>query len=169
MTTTTMKIYDLQPTLDNPSLSRIHFPTWLKSLYNISQMKFTTSPSTKIGTFALKYVPGLSLASPPCTRQCLWRRSRLLQHQGCPIRIPTTRSCRSAPLVLFANFRDFCSSMTQNYEFLTACGYKSPNSHASIIFWPQFKPGPNLTRTSPRGAPTLLSTNVPLPLSNNTF
>jgi hypothetical protein len=37
-----MKIYDTQPTLDNPFLSRIRFPTWLKSLYNISQMELTT-------------------------------------------------------------------------------------------------------------------------------
>jgi hypothetical protein len=42
MTTTTMKIYDIQPTLDNPSLSRIRFPAWLKCLYNISQMELTT-------------------------------------------------------------------------------------------------------------------------------
>ncbi len=42
MTTTTMKIYDLQPTLDNPSLARIRLPTWLKSLYNVSQMELTT-------------------------------------------------------------------------------------------------------------------------------
>jgi hypothetical protein len=37
-----MKIYDIQPTLDNPSLSRIRFPAWLKCLYNISQMELTT-------------------------------------------------------------------------------------------------------------------------------
>ncbi len=42
MTTTTMKIYDLQPTLDNPSLARIRFPAWLKSLDNVSQMELTT-------------------------------------------------------------------------------------------------------------------------------
>jgi hypothetical protein len=33
--------------------------------------------------------------------------------------IDATQSAIMAPLVLFANFRDFCSSMTQNYEFLT--------------------------------------------------
>ncbi len=42
MTATIMKIYDIQPTLDNPSLSRIHFPAWLKCLYNVSQMELTT-------------------------------------------------------------------------------------------------------------------------------
>ncbi len=44
MTTFTMKVYDIQPALlvDVPSLSRIRFPSWLKSLYNISQMELTT-------------------------------------------------------------------------------------------------------------------------------
>ncbi len=42
MTTTTMKIYDIQSTLDKPSLSRIRFPAWLKCLYNVSQMELTT-------------------------------------------------------------------------------------------------------------------------------
>jgi hypothetical protein len=42
MTTTTTKIYDIQPTLDNPWLSRIRFPGWLKRLYNVSQMELTT-------------------------------------------------------------------------------------------------------------------------------
>jgi hypothetical protein len=37
-----MKIYDIKPALDVPSLSRIRFPSWLKSLYNISQMELTT-------------------------------------------------------------------------------------------------------------------------------
>jgi hypothetical protein len=41
--TTPVKIYDIQHSLDNPSLSRIRFPTWLKCLYNnVSQMDLTT-------------------------------------------------------------------------------------------------------------------------------
>ncbi len=39
-----MEIYDLQPTLDNPSLARIRFLAWLQCLYlySVSQMELTT-------------------------------------------------------------------------------------------------------------------------------
>jgi hypothetical protein len=58
--------------------------------------------------------------------------------------IDATQSAIMAPLVLFANFRDFCSSMTQNCEFLTNCGHNIPeltridNFISSIQAWPQF-------------------------------
>ena len=42
MTTTTVKVYNLQPHLDIPAQSRIRFPLWLKCLYNIAQMELTT-------------------------------------------------------------------------------------------------------------------------------
>jgi hypothetical protein len=60
--------------------------------------------------------------------------------------IDATQAAIMVPLVLFANFRDFCSSMTQNYEFLTACGHNIPeltridNFLASIQAWPKFDP-----------------------------
>ncbi len=78
--------------------------------------------------------------------------------------IDATQAAINAPLVLFANFRYFCSSMTQNYEFLTACGHNIPeltridNFLASIQALPQFDPYIITWRTS---------TNGPLPLSNN--
>jgi hypothetical protein len=58
--------------------------------------------------------------------------------------IDATQAAIMAPLVLFANSRDFCSSMTQNYEFLTSCGHNIPeltridNFTASSQAWPQF-------------------------------
>jgi hypothetical protein len=58
--------------------------------------------------------------------------------------IDATQAAIMAPLVLFANFRDFCSSMTQNYKFLTSCGHNIPeltridNFLASIQAWLQF-------------------------------
>ena len=40
--------------------------------------------------------------------------------------IDATQDAILAPLVHFANFRDFCSSITQNYEFLTSAGHNIP-------------------------------------------
>jgi hypothetical protein len=113
MTTTTMKIYDIQPTLDNPSLSRIRFPAWLKCLYDISQMELTTLDP--LGAFYLVALdedwdirpenlnqqnqvdPRPLFCSTTHVRcQCRWCCHCILQHQGCSIRIPTTRSCRSS-------------------------------------------------------------------------
>ena len=219
MTTTTMKIYDIQPTLDNPSLSRIRFPTWLKSLYNISQMELTTldplgafylvaldadwdvrpenlnqqnqvrprplfsqppmypanasgavvasynikaaqfeyqqrvradlhaAISRSLGTVTLQSINSKhrfgtgSLSPQELVRELKDMFGTITKHE-----IDATQAAINAPLVLFANFRDFCSSMTQNYEFLTACGHNIPeltridNFLASIQAWPQFDP-----------------------------
>jgi hypothetical protein len=87
-----------------------------------------------------------------------------------------------ASLVLFADFHDFCSSMTQNYRFLTSAGHNIPEltridkfsaGHnipeltRIAISLPLFKAGLNSTRTSSVDVQTLLSINEPVPLSNN--
>jgi hypothetical protein len=71
--------------------------------------------------------------------------------------IDATQAAIMAPLVLSTNFRDFCSSMTQNYEFLTSCGHNIPeltridNFLASIQAWPQFDPYITTWRTDTHG------------------
>lgn len=217
MTTTTMKTYDLQPTLDNPSLARIRFPAWLKSLYNVSQMELTTldplgafylvaldedwdirpenlnqqnqirprpsfsaptmynanAAGAVIATYNIRAAQfeyqqrvradlhsAISRSLGSVTLQSINSKHRFGTGSLSPLdlvrelktmfgtitkhEIDATQSAISAPLVLFANFRDFCSSMTQNYEFLTSCGHNIPeltridNFISSIQAWPQF-------------------------------
>ncbi len=212
-----MKIYDIQPTLDNPSLSRIRFPAWLKCLYNVSQMELTTldplgafylvaldedwdirpenlnqqnqvrprplfsqppmyaanaagaaiasynikaaqfeyqqrvradlhsAISRSLGSVTLQSINSKhrfgfgSLSLHDLVRELKAMVGTITKHE-----IDATQAAIMAPLVLFVNFRDFCSSMTQNYKFLTSCGHNIPeltrldNFTASIQAWPQF-------------------------------
>ena len=58
--------------------------------------------------------------------------------------ITTTQSIIASPLVHFGDFREFCSTVTQNYEFLTAANHIVPELTRIDIFttsiqpWPQF-------------------------------
>jgi hypothetical protein len=215
-----LKIYDIQPTLDNPSLSRIRFPTWLKCLYNVSQIELTTlgplgafylvaldedwdvrpehlnqqnqirprpqfsqppmyaanAPAAAIASYNISSRPLNSntnnefvqiFTRPSRVASEPWRSSpstssialapdhspltnnlvrelksmfgTIIKHE-----IDATQAAIMAPLVLFANFRDSCSSMTQNYEFLTSCGHnifeltRIDNFLSSIQAWSQF-------------------------------
>ncbi len=58
--------------------------------------------------------------------------------------IDATQEAILAPLVHFPNFRDFCSSITRNYEFLSTAGHniseltRIDNFLASVQAWSQF-------------------------------
>jgi hypothetical protein len=60
--------------------------------------------------------------------------------------ITTTQGIIAAPLVHFAGFREFCSTVTRNYEFLSAAKHIVPELTRIDIFttsiqpWPQFDP-----------------------------
>jgi hypothetical protein len=181
--TNTMKIYDIQFHLDNPSLARIRFPTWLKCLYNIFQMEIPALDP--LGAFYLialdedydirpenlnpnnQVRPRPLFSQPPCTppthqpprslpttskRLSLSTNNAFVRTSTRPFlaasaplhtlqsinfkhrfgtgalspldlvrelkamfgtitkhEIDATQAAISAPLVLYANFRDFCS------------------------------------------------------------
>jgi hypothetical protein len=75
------------------------------------------SPSTPSIALGLDHSP--LLTSSVNSRPCLF--GIITKHET-----DATQAAISAHLVLFANFRDFCSLMTQNYEFLTECEHNIP-------------------------------------------
>jgi hypothetical protein len=78
--------------------------------------------------------------------------------------ITTTQGIIAAPLVHFANFREFCSTVTRNYEFLSDAKHIVPELTRIDIFttsiqpWPQFDPYITVWQQStPLGNRTLIS------------